>query len=510
MDISQHHPSYDLYYQKWDDMRTMYLGARAIKEKGERYLPPTTGMRLDGMKTKELGKAMYEAYKDRAIFYEFVKEAVETKVGLLHQQSANIQVPPALEAMKERATPEGETMEALLRRINEEQLATGRVGLLLDLKVGEDGVATPYIALYTAESIINWDANLFEHETAALNLVVLNETGYIRQGFDWKTVTSFRVLQLGLLNVNEQEGEATYKQGVFSAEGSDKKVEYNEGEMLEPVYMGATLKEIPFVIINSKDITSEPDNPPLLPLGDLSVSIYRSEADYRQNLHMQGQDTFVTIGDMENQSLYDQAGKDAPIRVGAGAHVAMSAGGDAKYVGLSSQGLAEQRQAIDADKLKANDLAGRLVSPSGTNQESGAALTTRLTAATATLNQVALTGAAGLEKLLKIAAVWVGADPDEVEVTPNIEFANFELKAQEFNFLITAKEMGLPLSELSLHALLVERGYSTMTYEDELEQIAEEKARKEEESAVSGPGADVPPPGFVPPNEEQDGQVPTE
>ena len=51
-----------------------------------------------------------------------------------------------------------------------------------------------------------------------------------------------------------------------------------------------------YQIINSCDVVSDVDDPPLLDLGNACMTIYRSDADYRQNLFMQGQDTFVTIG----------------------------------------------------------------------------------------------------------------------------------------------------------------------------------------------------------------------
>jgi hypothetical protein len=162
---------------------------------------------------------------------------------------------------------------------------------LLDIDV--TGSGNPYIALYDAESIINWDEGSNQAGLNALNLVVLNESQSVRDGFAWKDVERYRVLVLGDLNVNEEDLQsAVYSQMV---------VDYGNGKAInevfvEPKIMGQSLNEIPFVFVNSKDVSATPDSPPLLGLANLCLAIYRGEADYRQSLHMQAQDTLVVVG----------------------------------------------------------------------------------------------------------------------------------------------------------------------------------------------------------------------
>ncbi len=103
------------------------------------------------------------------------------------------------------------------------------------------------------------------------------------------------------------------------------------------------------------------------------------------------------------------------------------------------------------------------------SMESGEALKTRVAAQTATLTSVALSGAAGLEKSLKILATWMGENPDEVEVTPNLDFTNIEIQGQDIVQLITAKNLGYPLSYKTLHDIARERGLVKTTFEEELE-----------------------------------------
>lgn len=511
MALNSTHPSYSLMVDDWVLMRDAYLGERAVKARGEKYLPPTPGQALDGMNGKEAGRLAYDAYKLRAKFPDYVSEAVERYIGLLHQKAATIELPPQLEAMRERATVDGESLEALLRRINEQQLVTGRLGMMLDFPANPDPTAPlPYIALYYGETIRNWDESNDGQGVNALMLVVLDESGPVRdKDFEWTQEERYRVLMLGTPapvapaegevdtttpnDPTEGVGKKVYMQGVFKAREGANAVDLSA--MQTPMYRGTMLEELPFVIINSKDIIASPDNPPLIGLGRLCMTIYRGEADYRHTLFLQGQDTLVTIGTVHQDG--QAVGSDEGLRVGAGARIGMDLNGDAKYIGVGSEGLSEQREALTADRSEAEAKAGTLISPSAGKQESGDALSTRLAAQTASLTQIAKAGAAALQNLLRTAAKWMGADPEKVKVTPNLEFAPVLVSGQEAGQLMAARAMGLPLSLESIHGVLVDRGLTQLDFETEMDKIAEEDAGRVKRMEDMGLGADgkpVPPP----------------
>lgn len=466
MSLNSKHPLYEKFSPDWELMADTYEGERKVKEEGVKYLPPTAGMLLDGMGASDDGYKSYQAYKLRAVFHDYVKEGVEALIGLMWQKPPTIELPESMEPIRENATTNGESLEILLRRINEQQLVTGRIGLLADLPRDAEPNTLPYVALYVAQSVVNWDDSSDQRSTNSLNLVVLDESGFVRtHDFTWEKKSKYRVLQLGDLDENEPEGTVKYFQGVFTDET------FNPEAMKMPMYMGKPLEQIPFVFINSKDIIASPDYPPLIGLGRLTMVIYRGEADYRQNLYMQGQDTLVTIGSIVNLDSVDDS-----LRTGAGSRISMDLNGDAKYISVGSEGLSEQKEALDTDKGRAETKAGQLIKGSGSEQESGAALRTRLAAQTATLNQIALTGAAGLQHLLRTMATWIGANPEEVNVRANLEFSDFEIGGREFVDLMTARTMGLPLSLQSVHALMVERGLTKLDYDTEISTIEEEVA----------------------------------
>lgn len=502
MALDSVHPLYTEHAEDWEQLRDSAKGERIVKEKGQKYLPPTSGMILDGLlgpyspgysnpaanngagtaglgsgrfgKYRSLGEAAYEAYKLRAVFPEYVKDALEYFMGALHNKSPVIELPEEMEPLRNNATPLGEPLEILLQRINLEQLTTGRVGILLDLPAKPDQLnPLPFIALYVAEAIRNWDDTTDEETRDALNLVVLDESGVVRKGFDWVQARKFRVLQLGSLEENEADGTADYKTGLFTDQNGGT-ADYVESEMTIPALRGNTLSKIPFQFINTKDISPEPDEPPLMSLCRQCFTIYRGEADYRQNLFMQGQDTLVVIGARQTNTLPGEATVEEPLRTGAGARIDLELQGDAKYVGVNSQGLSEQRTALENDRKRCESRSGQLIDATQGDKESGAALKTRVGAQTATLNQIAKTAALALELLLKQCAEWMKADPSKVKVTPNLEFADYQMAGQDLGNLMTAKRNGAPLSMKSIHRLAVQGNLTNMDYETERKEIEAE------------------------------------
>ena len=143
---------------------------------------------------------------------------------------------------------------------------------------------------------------------------------------------------------------------------------------------------------------------------------------------------------------------------------------------MSSDGLEEQRLALQNDRVDAMRKSGQMLDDTSREKESGEALTVRVAAKTATLNQLAITGAFGFERALKIGAAWMGANPDEVSVTPNLDFVDDTLSARELVEFMTAKATGGPISLRTVHKNMSDKGVTDMSFEDEIKAIEEEKS----------------------------------
>lgn len=486
MSIETRHPDYLDAIEDYRVMRDSYAGERKIKEATFTYLPPTAGQIKDGaaQSVRSPGWVSYTNYLARANFPEFVREAVQTLVGVMHAEPPIIELPAALEPMRKVASRKGESLEMLLRRINEQQLLFGRIGLLADFPQDPfraERAEAPHLVEYKADSIINWDDERFtEFSGNTLNFVVVNETAFVRGTggddiFEWNVERRFRAVILEPENPEEPESGTNplvYK--TFTERDG------LESETITPMFRGRTLDQIPFAVIGANDLNLTPDEIPLLPLARLCLAIYRGEADYRQSLHMQGQDTLVIIGDeikADGQAKED----DEETEVGSGAIIRIAAGEGAKaeFIGVDSRGIPEQREALVADMTRAQSMGAKLLEPRGSQAESGDALRIRVAASTASLAQIALTGAAGLERILRMCATWVGADPDEVKVRPNMDFTQETPSPELARQLGEALKSGrIPLSAQSVHQWLQRKNFTKMTFDEEVKLIAADEAHR--------------------------------
>jgi hypothetical protein len=423
-------------------------------------------------KLSDEGLELYKAYLIRAFFPDLVKETVRALTGILDREAANIELPEALEDMRSVATPKGESLDSLLVQIHMDQLLYGRSGLLLDVDPNRD---LPLIVQYPAPQIINWD-DITETMSVKqiddtkrseamrrLLMVVLDESRYERETgdrFTWNLVPRFRVLSLGA-----GEGEVYTSQverdGAFQPE-------------IVPAIKGKTLDEVPFIFINATDLATQPGEVPLVNLANLSMAIYRGEADHRSALFMSGQDTLVITGyDISSGDAENPSDDAAPI-IGSGAFLNLpDPEADAKFIGPDSMALPEQRTSLEDDYRRAGEEGIKLLS-SGAGAEAAETLRIRVAARTATLQTIAMTSAQGLETALRAAAEWVGANPDDVKVEPNLDFVQETQNVKELIDFATAKKAGTPLSWKSVHNYLRAKDFTEMTFEEELDTIAEE------------------------------------
>lgn len=476
MSITAVHPLYAKFSPIWVKLNDVFAGQDTIKEKRQKYLPPLMSMELDGMTSPEdLGYQRYQQYILRANFPDDYSEAVRNNHGLLWSKQATIELPDEMAYMLTSATRDGMGLQALLAAVNEMQLRNGRVGLLLDMDSVASAENKPFISVYYAPAIRNWDSADRRLDGAvardSLNMLVLDESGPVRVegAFDWQDQIRRRVLLLGPLEIDDKANSgAVYQQGLFV---NDQETDsFDKTKMIVPKYKGSPLNEIPFVAINASDCLIEPDSPPLLGLANLVLSMYISDADYRQHLATQGQDTLVRIG-----AIGDGAsdGK-APVRVGGNSVMDVAMGGDVKYVGIESKGLEEARMALANDKAEAQLKAGQMVNNTKGSQESGEALRTRIGARTASLVQLAKTGASGVEALLKLCARWMGLEENQVIVKPNLDFSKALFSGQNLVQTMSARQLGAPVCLETIHSYLSDQGLTTLTFEEEMKKMDEE------------------------------------
>jgi hypothetical protein len=509
--LANPHPKFLEFQEDWELCRDCHRGERVIKDAQDKYLPPTSAMCADGFPAKDTkGWRDYRGYIGRAVFRAYMKHSVAHNMGCLWHEPTTFELPPEMEPIRELATRKKESLEQLLRNIHEQCLITGRLGLHAAMPLGvTTEPVMPYINLYQGEKIINWDEgepDQVVHDS--LNLVVLDESKFVRRtNFEWEFQKQYRVLLLGDLNTNEEavgdeeseqtankQGGSQYLEGLFKeyrvgdqVEGSGalankpgNGLDFAIDNMISPSFRGNKLTHIPFVFVNTRDVVPEPDDPPLLDLARQDLVIYRTEADYRQTLFMQGQYTLVIIG--EGNDLTDDGTNQAgtkEVRTGAGAVLRLSnPQADAKFIGIEGQGgLSEQRTALENDNRHAEVRSGSMTDTRSNEKESGDAMKTRIAGETASLTTIAKTCAFALQTLLRSIAVWMGADPEKVIVKPNLNFSFTKLTPKDLLDLQTGKNQGLPISEESVHDNVRKSGLTELQYDEETEKLDSEEPR---------------------------------
>jgi hypothetical protein len=415
MAIDEKHPDYVERILDWAMMRDCDVGERAVKAKGTLYLPKPSGFaaQADG------GNAMQAAYMTRARFPDWLAPTLKGMVGLIHRNEIQVDLPDGLLPIWERATKDGLPLEAFARRVTGEILKMGRYGILVDAPPADDTsippeyLGFPYLAGYSTEAIINWapDRSLF----------VLDESGPRMEGFKWADLKKYRVL-------SRENGIYVQDEYLTVEEGSGTRIQIQAKG-------GTAMPEIPFVVIGPRDLSLSVEEPALIGVARAALSAYRLDADYRYQLFMTGQETFVVTG-VDQDRL--------PTAIGAGVVLGLPEKATALYVGPKGVGIEAHRVAI-ADEREAAMAAGTRVFDTNTRPntaESGDALRLRLTSQTTTLASVSQASAAGLERALRYAAIMIGADPEKVVVTPNVDFIGNKLTPSEVVDLVKGWQAG--------------------------------------------------------------------
>lgn len=376
--IDAKHPQYTAQRAKeWQLMRDAVEGESAIKVRGEAYLPKPGG--FDAM--ADGGKAAYAAYKARASFPEILAPSLAAMIGIAHGKEIEIEIPAALEYLWEDADGYGMPLEVFHRKITRELLLVGRYGVLAD---APEGGGEPYLAGYIGESLINWDTDFF----------VLDESGPVRDGFEWRDQILFRVLRL--------------ERGVYVQEVYNDTTGAAAGSAVPVKVGGQVLTEVPFAVASAVDLKADIRTSPLIGVARNALAIYQLDADQRHQLFMSGQETLIGIN--------CEPPKIVGAGVTAGVFGAEGMSVDVKYVSPTCSGIEAHAEKIK-DLREAAVMAGaRLLEQSDNVQESGNARALRFASETATLTSVLQSSCALLERALRNVAAMKGLDGEAITV----------------------------------------------------------------------------------------------
>jgi len=448
MPVDTKHPLYTYYAPDWEKCRDTITGARAIKEKGEVYLP----------KLAEQTDPEYAKYKWRALFYNATGRTKEGLEGFIFRKDPETEAPDILADFQADSTLGDTSFYNLTKQTVGEVLDVGRFGTLIDWSMEEK---RPYVVGYAAEDIINWRL-VRVGGRMMLGLLVLKERVSdgpaemnIKNGademkiadfFEDKCENQYRVYRLMFDAAGESYVQCEIYRGDGATDDATKtgNVSFVLTSTLVMARKGLPLSEIPFVFHSTKASACDPEKPPLLDVADVNVSHYVTSADLEHGRHFTGLPTAWVAG----------FPKETVLKIGSGtAWVSDNENAKAGFLEFTGQGLGCLENA-----LKEKD--ARLLESQKLSAESGEAQKVRKSGETSVLANIANSLSESLSRVLQWAQWWYGTEEsiDTIDATKtrtelNTDFTSQRLTPQELQQLVLAWQAGA-ISYDTLHGNL--------------------------------------------------------
>jgi hypothetical protein len=335
--------------------------------------------------------------------------------------------------MKELLTTAGYSFEVLLQEIIDENLSIGRYGLLVDFPEGSAVNDCPLFATYRAEDIVNWKVEIVRGKHQ-LTLLVLRDCA--------QNVVAGDEIEYLKLEINDQGFYQSTRCKVVVAKDRQRDRVVLEEEPIVPMIKGKALTEIPFIFINPYDLKADVEKPPFLDLVNMNMGHYRNSADYEHALFLTAQPTPWIAGQLDETKK--------PKAIGSGTIWYLPKETTCGMLEFQGAGLEAQRLAMQDKEERMAALGARMIKDSSDKQETAETARLRGRSEMSLLTSVVNMTEAGLEKAFKIAAEWVGANPDDVELNINTDFVETRMDSLELTALVKAWQSGA-ISRETLH-----------------------------------------------------------
>jgi hypothetical protein len=334
------HPMVLMMWEDWRMVRDCCEGERAVKDAETLYLPAQEGME-DGE---------YAAFLERATFFNFTDRTRAALVGTIFRRSTSMKnIPERAKPLLERFSIDGAPFHRVMTAVALELITTGRYGALVDLPEAPSTTPVPFVRLFAAEDILDWEIAFNEaSQKRELSKIVLrehvpqvNQTGL--KYYYW----NYRVLQI----VN---GEVI--QSYYQGDKQNASLQKKDQLWSRPISVrGKALTSIPFHLFNvlkGGNNAWDVANSPLLEIARLNISHYRSSAQLEHGLFFTAMPVFYVEKTGEGGNDY-QLG---PSRVWE-----IEKGGKAGLIEFNGNGLKFLENALENKEAMAASLGGRLL-----------------------------------------------------------------------------------------------------------------------------------------------------
>lgn len=417
MPVQTPHPDYAYRNPDWCKLRAFAEGARAVRAAGESYLP-----KLSGQTTDE-----YNAYKARAEVYGAIDRTIDGLEGAVFLKAPKIETPESAEiaALLKDVDLSGKTLIEWIRCQVREILTVARGGVLIDHTPARAKALRPYLVSYTAEQVINWEAESIDG-VQTLTLVVLEES--VREPspadpFVKVCVRQFRVLRLV---------DGKYSVETWRAKG-EKSEDFEMISNVMPLRRGDPLNQIPFFFLGATGQTVSPEKPPLTDVAELCHQHYMAAADYAHGLHWVGLPTPWVTGVRDKDTL----------KVGPSAAIVLE--DPSAKVGMlefTGTGLSALEKRLSDLERKMAILGARILEEQKREAEAAETVKIRQGGDISTLGAISDAISRAVEAIVTRLLWWAGIDAADVTVELNMDFQLVKLSPEELTALLQAWQAG--------------------------------------------------------------------
>lgn len=444
MPVNTRHNAYSNRLETWEKVRDAINGQEAIKAKREKYLPKLGGQTPDN----------YDAYLSRAQFYDISERTLNLALGQVFRKTPHIpEFQEILQPLLDDIDLTGQNFIYFSKTTLSEIMQVNRAGILVDYN---DADKRPFMTLYKAESIINWQ----EIDNTLSRVVLEGEILELDPADQYKTVSVKVWKELYLEN-------GVYKvrdwRKTESAEG-DGFVQTNE---YIPIMGGKFLDFIPFFMFTTHGIRTDLLKPPLLGFVNLNLGHYKNSADYENLLHWTGAKTIITRGFGADKSFPVGGCADFPTDGGAEFLEASSDSGLKEEMRHKEEQMAVMGSALLAGK-------GRYVASAET-------ATKTAEGEYATLADISNSLSVCMSIALSFLLEWAG-HTEGVKVEYNTDFEMSAIDSQTLTALMGAYQSGAISFETFFYNLKNREMYPEgWTIEEERAELDKVKAEKKAE-----------------------------
>lgn len=485
------HPLVKKLQPQYELIRDCLAGEQQIKFRRDKYLP-----RPNAVDVSPENIARYNAYINRAVFYNVAKRTQGGLIGQIFLRDPVAKVPTILEPVVTDATGSGVSLDQLAQEASSYALGFGRGGVYVDYPTTDVPASKEEIdkgdVRPTIKVVAPWDCiNYRVKQRGAkliLSLVVFREDFTEEDdGFETRIRDQWRVLRL--------DGEDKLVVEIYRNKiGTAPEVQYFPKDA-----DGERLNELPFSFIGAMNNDPAPQEPPLYDLCSLNVAHYRNSADYEENVYIIGQPTPWFSGLTEEWVTKVMGGN---VALGARGGILLPVDGAAGILQVEPNTLA--KEAMDQKEAQMLALGAKLVEGSQV-QRTATEADIDNTSETSVLSSVAKNVGAAIKWALEWCAIFVGVPETGIDYDLNTEFDLTNMTPEERARLL-AEWQGGGITFSEYRDNLRRAGIATLTDAQAKTEIQNEQAEALAKAVEEAEAMNIPPP--VDPNKVPPGAPP--